>query len=113
MCDTIHDTTIPRIGDPAPQFETITTHGVKKLTDYQGKWVVLFAHPAAFTPTCLAALNPAHTPAGPPPTTATSNSPNTSVSRAGSAIFLVMAAKFLSIKSGSRHHYLRRPPGTQ
>ena len=36
MCDTIHDTTIPRIGDPAPQFEAITTHGAKKLTDYQG-----------------------------------------------------------------------------
>jgi peroxiredoxin (alkyl hydroperoxide reductase subunit C) len=52
MCDTIHDTTIPRIGDPAPQFEAITTHGAKKLTDYKGKWVILFAHPAAFTPTC-------------------------------------------------------------
>ena len=43
---------IPRIGDPAPQFEALTTHGVKKLSDYKGKWLVLFSHPADFTPVC-------------------------------------------------------------
>jgi len=44
--------TMPRIGDKAPEFEAITTHGVKKLADYQGKWLVLFSHPADFTPVC-------------------------------------------------------------
>lgn len=43
---------IPRIGDPAPQFEALTTHGVKKLSDYKGQWLVLFSHPSDFTPVC-------------------------------------------------------------
>jgi peroxiredoxin (alkyl hydroperoxide reductase subunit C) len=42
---------MPRIGDLAPDFEADTTHGRKKLSeDYKGKWVVLFSHPADFTP---------------------------------------------------------------
>lgn len=45
-------TRIPRIGEPAPEFEAVTTHGVKKLSDYKGKWLVLFSHPADFTPVC-------------------------------------------------------------
>jgi len=43
---------IPRIGDPAPDFEVMTTHGMKKLSDYRGSWVILFSHPADFTPVC-------------------------------------------------------------
>jgi peroxiredoxin 2/4 len=43
---------IPRIGDPAPPFEAITTHGTAKLEDFKGSWLILFSHPAAFTPTC-------------------------------------------------------------
>jgi peroxiredoxin (alkyl hydroperoxide reductase subunit C) len=43
---------MPRINEPAPAFESRTTHGVKKLADYQGKWLVLFSHPADFTPVC-------------------------------------------------------------
>lgn len=43
---------IPLIGDPAPQFEAVTTHGVKKLSDYKGSWLILFSHPADFTPVC-------------------------------------------------------------
>ncbi|GEN47128.1 peroxiredoxin [Alkalibacillus haloalkaliphilus] len=43
---------LPRIGDPAPDFEAKTTHGVKKLEDYKGSWLVLFSHPADFTPVC-------------------------------------------------------------
>ena len=44
---------MPRIGDLAPDFEAQTTHGIKKLsTDYQGQWVILFSHPADFTPVC-------------------------------------------------------------
>jgi len=43
---------LPRIGDPAPQFEAVTTHGDLKLEDYKGNWVLLFSHPADFTPVC-------------------------------------------------------------
>jgi len=43
---------MPRINEPAPAFEAPTTHGVKKLEDYRGKWLVLFSHPADFTPVC-------------------------------------------------------------
>jgi peroxiredoxin (alkyl hydroperoxide reductase subunit C) len=44
---------LPRIGDLAPDFEAVTTHGTKKLsTDYKDKWVILFSHPADFTPVC-------------------------------------------------------------
>jgi peroxiredoxin (alkyl hydroperoxide reductase subunit C) len=43
---------LPRIGDLAPQFEAVTTHGPIKLEDYKGTWLVLFSHPADFTPVC-------------------------------------------------------------
>jgi peroxiredoxin (alkyl hydroperoxide reductase subunit C) len=42
----------PRLGAPAPQFEATTTHGVLKLEDFKGSWLVLFSHPADFTPVC-------------------------------------------------------------
>lgn len=44
--------TMPRIGQPAPQFEAVTTHGTIRLEDYKGSWLVLFSHPADFTPVC-------------------------------------------------------------
>lgn len=43
---------LPRLNEPAPNFEAKTTHGVKKLDDYKGKYLVLFSHPADFTPVC-------------------------------------------------------------
>ncbi len=43
---------MPRINERAPEFEAPTTQGVKKLSDYEGKWLVLFSHPADFTPVC-------------------------------------------------------------
>jgi len=43
---------MPRLNEPAPEFTAPTTHGVKKLSDYKGKWLVLFSHPADFTPVC-------------------------------------------------------------
>ncbi|MCA1628987.1 MAG: peroxiredoxin [Acidobacteria bacterium] len=43
---------IPRINEPAPDFEAKTTNGTLKLSDLKGKWVVLFSHPADFTPVC-------------------------------------------------------------
>ncbi|MBI9051541.1 MAG: peroxiredoxin [Anaerolineaceae bacterium] len=42
----------PKLNEPAPDFTAPTTHGVKKLSDYKGKWLVLFSHPADFTPVC-------------------------------------------------------------
>lgn len=45
---------IPRIMEPAPDFEAKSTHGLVRLSDYtsRGKWVLLFSHPADFTPVC-------------------------------------------------------------
>lgn len=43
---------MPRLNEPAPNFEAVTTHGNKTLSDYRGKWLVLFSHPADFTPVC-------------------------------------------------------------
>jgi len=40
------------LGEPAPDFEAVTTHGPIKLSDYKGQWVILFSHPADFTPVC-------------------------------------------------------------
>jgi peroxiredoxin len=43
---------LPRLNEPAPDFDALTTHGRKTLSDYRGKWLVLFSHPADFTPVC-------------------------------------------------------------
>jgi peroxiredoxin 2/4 len=45
-------TGLPRIGDPAPQFTADTTFGTLKLEDFKGSWLILFSHPADFTPVC-------------------------------------------------------------
>jgi peroxiredoxin (alkyl hydroperoxide reductase subunit C) len=43
---------LPLLGDLAPDFEAETTQGKKSLADFKGKWLVLFSHPADFTPVC-------------------------------------------------------------
>lgn len=50
--------TMPRIGDLAPNFEAITTKGNLKLSDYaKDKWIVMFSHPADFTPVCTTEMS--------------------------------------------------------
>ena len=44
---------MPRIGENAPEFKAVTTQGdINFPSDYAGKWVILFSHPADFTPVC-------------------------------------------------------------
>ena len=43
---------MPRLNEPAPAFDAPTTYGRKTLEDYRGKWLILFSHPADFTPVC-------------------------------------------------------------
>ncbi len=49
---------LPLIGEPAPQFKAVTTMGpVNFPSDYKGKWVILFSHPADFTPVCTTEIS--------------------------------------------------------
>ena len=41
-----------RIGMKAPDFDAQTTMGNISLSNYLGKWVILFSHPGDFTPVC-------------------------------------------------------------
>ena len=44
---------MPRIGDKAPEFRAVSTQGnIHFPNDYSGSWVILFSHPADFTPVC-------------------------------------------------------------
>lgn len=42
----------PLLHDPAPEFVARTTMGNRSLSSYRGKWLLLFSHPADFTPVC-------------------------------------------------------------
>ena len=52
ITETNTPTGLPRLNEPAPAFTALTTHGTKSLADYRGKWLILFSHPADFTPVC-------------------------------------------------------------
>ena len=48
----IEERRLPRLGEKAPEFEAMTTQGKLKLSDFKGSWLILFSHPADFTPVC-------------------------------------------------------------
>ena len=50
--DTATAPALPRLNEPAPDFKAVSTQGEISLSQYKGKWVVLFSHPADFTPVC-------------------------------------------------------------
>src|ERR1700741_3549928 len=45
-----------RIGDLAPEFEARTTLGDVRLSQFRGRWLAFFSHPAGFTPVCTSEL---------------------------------------------------------
>lgn len=49
---------MPRIGDMAPDFKAVTTKGTIQFSNFaKDKWVVLFSHPADFTPVCTTEMS--------------------------------------------------------
>ena len=49
----IEEQKMPLIGDPFPEMTVVTSMGRKELPrDYEGKWLIVFSHPADFTPVC-------------------------------------------------------------
>ena len=49
---------MPRIGDTAPDFQAVTTKGPIKFSDFaKDKWIVMFSHPADFTPVCTTEMS--------------------------------------------------------
>ncbi len=56
--ENISNNSMPRIGDIAPDFTAMTTKGNITLHDYaEGKWIILFSHPADFTPVCTTEMS--------------------------------------------------------
>lgn len=49
---------MPRIGDKAPDFKAKTTTGELQFSEFnKGSWVVMFSHPADFTPVCTTEMS--------------------------------------------------------
>lgn len=52
MLDAEPTNQVAQIGAVAPDFDARTTEGLIRLSDFRGRWLVLFSHPADFTPVC-------------------------------------------------------------
>jgi peroxiredoxin (alkyl hydroperoxide reductase subunit C) len=52
MAEKVDVVGLPLLGRKAPEFEAPTTQGTLKLSDFEGGWLILFSHPADFTPVC-------------------------------------------------------------
>jgi peroxiredoxin (alkyl hydroperoxide reductase subunit C) len=51
-CNCHQSSALPRLNEPAPTFDAVTTQGNLRLADFEGRWLILFSHPADFTPVC-------------------------------------------------------------
>ena len=51
-CECSESVNFPRLNEPAPDFEAVTTQGTLRLSDFRDSWLILFSHPADFTPVC-------------------------------------------------------------
>ena len=52
MEEKVEEKPLLRLGEVVPDFGAVTTHGKIRLSDFKGKWIILFSHPADFTPVC-------------------------------------------------------------
>lgn len=53
QCEQSEQANLPKIGDKAPSFKAVTTQGdIDFPRQFEGSWVILFSHPADFTPVC-------------------------------------------------------------